>query len=108
MEQQFCVMSYFLRVYQADQCSSMTTSYRYVFQYDYFSQICIPVCHAVLSVSCSLVVSCWERADLFDVFLCLCHFPIIRCPAGVLLDQVWYLIVLIPDPHLLPYFVQFD
>ena len=34
------------------------------------------VCCAVVSVSCSLVVTCWERADLLavmcDVF---CNFP---------------------------------
>ena len=43
------------------------------------------VCHAVLSDHCSLVVTCWERADflavlrlMFDVFLCFCHF-LFRC-----------------------------
>ena len=25
---------------------------------------CVGLCHAVLSVYCSLVVTCWERADL--------------------------------------------
>ena len=34
------------------------------------------VCYAVVSVPCSLVATCWERADLlavmFDEF---CHFP---------------------------------
>ena len=33
------------------------------------------LCYAVLSVLCSLVVTCWERADLLAL-LCLCHFPI--------------------------------
>ena len=40
------------------------------------------LCYAVLSVPCSLVITCWERADLAlgsfvcCVFLCFCHFPI--------------------------------
>ena len=37
-------------------------------------------------------------AYVFDVFLCFCHVPI--CVLG----QAWYLIVLIPDLCLLPYF----
>ena len=54
------------------------------------------LCYAVLSVPCSLVVTCWERADLLAllcvVFSCLC----VTFPPGVS-DQVWYLIVSIPD-----------
>ena len=34
------------------------------------------VCYAVVSVPCSLVVTCWERAELLAVvFVELCHFP---------------------------------
>ena len=34
------------------------------------------VCFAVMSVPCSPVVTCWERADLLAVvFVVLCHFP---------------------------------
>ena len=37
------------------------------------------VCHVFASVHCCLVVTCWERADLFaldcDVKLCFCPFP---------------------------------
>ena len=34
------------------------------------------VCDAVVSVPCSLVVTCWERADLLAVvFVEFCHFP---------------------------------
>ena len=33
------------------------------------------VCCAVVFVPCSLVVTCWERADLLaDVFVVFCHF----------------------------------
>ena len=53
------------------------------------------VCHAVLSVPCSLVPTCWERADLCspvcDDFLCFFTFP--YCVLG----WVSYLIISIPD-----------
>ena len=36
----------------------------------------VGVCFAVMSVPCSLVVTCWERADLFAVVIVVfCHFP---------------------------------
>ena len=42
------------------------------------------VCHAVLSVPCSLVVACWERAELLALLNVMFHcvmslFPI-WCP----------------------------
>ena len=53
------------------------------------------------SVYMCLVVTCWERADLWPlvcgVWLWVCHFPI-----GIL-GQVLYLIVLIPDLCTLTY-----
>ena len=65
--------------------------------------ICICLCHVVLPVSCSLVVTCWERADvsalLYVAFCCV----FVSFPYNVL-GQVWYLIVSIPDLCLLPYF----
>ena len=54
------------------------------------------------SVSGYLVVTCWERADLLALVcdvLWRCHFPI------CILDQVWCLIVSIPDLCPLSYFV---
>ena len=54
--------------------------------------ICI-LCHTVLSVHCSLVVTCWERADLLAL-VCDCVFVTFPCS---ILGQVWYLIVSIPD-----------
>ena len=46
--------------------------------------------HAVVSVHYSLVVTCWERANLLarlcDVFLCFCHFSM-WCPGSI-----WYLL----------------
>ena len=36
----------------------------------------VGVCCAVMSVPCSLVVTCWERADLLAVaFVVFCLFP---------------------------------
>ena len=36
----------------------------------------VGVCCAVVSVSCSIAVTWWERADLLAVvFVVFCHFP---------------------------------
>ena len=48
---------------------------------------------SVMSVYCSLVVTCWERADFLgslvcDSFLYFCHF-LILCPgSGVVVDYI--------------------
>ena len=55
-------------------------------------------CHTILSVHCSLMVTCWKRADLLGPCMCFCHFPIWFSGSGVVL-VVW-----IPD--LLPYFYK--
>ena len=63
------------------------------------------VSHAFAYVHCWLVVTCWERADLFalvgDVYCIFVTFP-----CGIM-DQVWYLIVLFPEFCLLFYFYMF-
>ena len=63
----------------------------------------ISLFHIVLSVSCSLVVTCSKRADLLALlyltFCCDCG----TFPYGVL-GRVWNLIVSIPELCLLPYF----
>ena len=50
------------------------------------------VCNAFASVHCCLVVTCWERADLFalvcDVLLCLYHFTMWYPGSGVVLDFI--------------------
>ena len=58
--------------------------------------------HTVLSVPCSLVVTCLERADLFALLCVMFSCVFVTFPYGVL-GQVWYLIVSIPV-CLLPYF----
>ena len=36
----------------------------------------VDVCHAVASVPCNLVVTCWERPDLLAIVcVVFCHFP---------------------------------
>ena len=63
------------------------------------------VCHAFLSVHCSLVVTCWERADLLALLYVMFCFVFVTFPCGIL-GKVWYLIVSIPDLCLLTYFDQ--
>ena len=72
---------------------------------DPFCDMCfVLVCHTFLSVPCSLVVTCWERADLLALLYVMILF-FVTFPYGVL-GQVLYLIVLIPDLCLLPNFDQ--
>ena len=59
------------------------------------------LCYAVVYFPCSLVITCWEMADLLAL-LCVISCVFVTFPHGVL-GQVWYLIVFIPDPCLLPY-----
>ena len=51
------------------------------------------VCHAFLSVHCSLVVICWERANLLALLYVMSRVIVIF-PCGILY-QVWY--ISIPD-----------
>ena len=64
------------------------------------------VCHAFLSVHCSHVVTCWERADpvarFYVKFSCICA----TFPCGVL-GQVWHLIVMVSALCLLNYFIHY-
>ena len=60
------------------------------------------VCPAVLSVPCSLMVTCWERAYLLALLYIMFSCIFVTFPYGVL-AQMWYLIVSIPDLCLLPY-----
>ena len=62
------------------------------------------VCHAVLSVPSGLVVTCWERADLLALLCVVFSCVFVTFPYGFLGQVWWYLIVLILDLCLLPYF----
>ena len=52
---------------------------------------CLSKCYAVLSVPCTLVITCCKWAGpalLCIVFLCFCHFPI-RCSwSGMVLECI--------------------
>ena len=63
------------------------------------------VCHAFLSVHCSLVVACWERAVLLAFLYLMFYCVSVTYPCGVL-GQVWFLVVSIPDLCLLIYFEE--
>ena len=61
------------------------------------------VCHTFASVHCCIVITCWEKADLFVLFFdSSCDF--VTFPCGIL-GQMWYLIVLILDLCHLSYFI---
>ena len=62
--------------------------------------------HTVLSVSCRLVVTCWERADLLVLLCVVNYFVFVTFPYGVS-GQVSHLIVSIPDLCLLLYFYPY-
>ena len=60
---------------------------------DHFCHLCFMfVCHAVLSVPCSHLVTCWERADLLALLYVMFSCDFVTFPYGVL-GQVRYLIV---------------
>ena len=61
------------------------------------------VCHAFASVHWRLVVAYWDRADLLAL-VCDLYCDFVTFPFGIL-GKVWYLIVSIPDPFCLSYFV---
>ena len=61
------------------------------------------VCRVYLSAHCSLVVTCWKRADLLALLYVMIYCVFVTFPCGVL-GQVWCLIVLIPDLCLLFYY----
>ena len=48
----------------------------------------VGVCSAVVSVPCSILVTCWERADLLAVvFVVFCHFPNVLFMSCVMLSR---------------------
>ena len=61
--------------------------------------------HTDLSAPCSLV-TCWERAGLL-AFICVMFSCVFLTFPYDVMDQVWCLIVSIPDICLLPYFQMF-
>ena len=73
---------------------------------DPFCYLCfvfVLVINVVLSVPCSLGITCWERAALLAP-LCVMFSCVIVSFPNVALGKMWYLIELIPDLCLLFYF----
>ena len=64
---------------------------------------CVCLCYIVLSVSCSVRVTCWERAELFTLLYVMFSCVFVTFTDRILV-QVWYLIVSSADLSLLPYF----
>ena len=58
-------------------------------------------CHAFASVQWFLVVPCWKRVNLLSL-VCGVYCGFVTFPGGIL-DQVWNLIVSIPDHCCLSY-----
>ena len=52
--------------------------------------------YAIMSVSYSIVITCWESADLLAVLCVMFSCVFVTFPYGVS-GQVWYLIVSIPE-----------
>ena len=72
---------------------------------DHFCYLCFLLCHAFLSVHCSIVVTCWDRADLLTLFYVMFYCVFVTFPC-VYLGQVWCVIVSIPDRCLHSYFIE--
>ena len=62
-------------------------------------------CRAFLSVHCSYVVTCLERANRLALLYVMFSCVFVNFPCGILV-QVWYLIVSFPDFCLLTYFYK--
>ena len=65
------------------------------------------LCFAVLSVPCSLVITCRELADPLAILCVVFSCVSVTFPYDVPVE-VWYLIVSIPDLCLLPYFEEIN
>ena len=65
----------------------------------------IRVCHAFLSVYCSLEFFCWERAGLLALLYVMCSCVLVTYPCGVL-GRVWYLVISILHLCLLTNFIK--
>ena len=68
-----------------------------------FFVICVCLYQTVMSVSCSLLATLWERAELLAFLYVMSSCVFVTFPFGVL-SQMWDLIVSIPDLCLFPYF----
>ena len=70
---------------------------------DHFCYLCFVYVVFFSSVHCSLVVTCWELADLSALLFVIFYCVFVTFPCGAM-GQVWCLIVSIPDLCLLSNF----
>ena len=63
------------------------------------------LCYIVLSVSCSLVVTFWERVDFLALLYVIFSCVYVTFPYGIL-GQVCYFIVSVPELCVHHYFVM--
>ena len=61
--------------------------------------LCLSCCHVC---HCSIVATCWEKANLLALLYVMFSCVYVTFPSGVM-GQVWYLIVSIPDFRRRPY-----
>ena len=62
---------------------------------DHFLLFVFLVCCIFLYIHCSLVVTCWERAEILTLLCVMFYYVFDTFPCGVP-GQVWCLIVLFP------------
>ena len=70
---------------------------------DHFLRSMFCVCHDILSVHCSLVVTCWDRTGHLALLYVMFYNIFFTFLCGVL-GQTWYLLVSIPGICILTYF----
>ena len=63
---------------------------------DFFFVICVLCLSCCLVCYCSLVVTCWEWADLLALLYVTFYYVSVALSCGVL-AQVWYFVVSITD-----------
>ena len=64
-----------------------------------FFVIHVYLCYTVLSVSCSFVINCWERADLLAL-LCVVLTCVFVTFSYCVQGQVWYMNLIVYIPKL--------
>ena len=73
----------------------------------HFCYLCfVRICRVILTVHCSRVVTCLERADLLAL-MCVMFYCVFVSFSCCVLGQVWCLIGSIPDLCILSYFSYF-
>ena len=66
----------------------------------FYFYVCL--CYIILSVSCSLVVTCWEKDDCLTFLYMMFSCEFVTFPYDIL-GKMWYLIVSTPDLCPFPY-----